>query len=574
MQYPDYDTTADIEVINNNIKKLVQNAEEQDTQIKSKEPIINKKTGFNLDKTDLTENDTNKVFSAKGAFDLKTWLVSNYTTLMNNIRENLTNMINTKTPHGGYNKSSQDLKNEIDTKVSKSGDVINGKVSVDSSFTPLISLAIGDQDTGFNAIEDGNVEIRGNNRIHGNITQAGVNFVAGRLTIGGEHPYRPGNKPTPSDIGAISKEGDGTINGRLFVDRKHPDTNLPAISLAIGDNDSGFDWLSDGEIRYVVNGVPLYNLRSVYHTLNKPTKGDVGLDLVNNWDASSAVNDPSNSKYATVGAVKKAYDKGTEALGVANSANTNADGRVSKEGGRITGKVSVDSSFTPLISLAIGDQDTGFNAIEDGNVEIRGNNRIHGNITQAGVNFVAGRLTIDGEHPYRPGNKPTPSDIGALSKEGNGSINGRLFVDNKNSPNQPAISLAIGDNDSGFDWLSDGTIRYVSNGVARYNMYNVFAIETCSVEYVGGDTYIMKYPNGTMFLSMSVVLTEQVGGTYNQRFTYPASFKEGTTPNVVGKNVQFCATHIAGVEGADNRGFNIVGNRSMNVRIQAMGVYK
>lgn len=267
MQYPDYDATADIEVINNNIKKLVQNAEEQDAQIKSKEPIINKKTGFNLDKTDLTENDSNKLFSAKGALnlfntlttnftdainiakealridigkkynkvgtlinngddlnnyitaghfrvdgdalaktignrpfledacaftlvvdhigttgynyviqiarnyasgeikvrvlvgyptpswsnwssqwdssntpktnltendsnkiftpkgalDLKNWLVENYTTLMNNIRDTLTNTINTKTPHGGYENTTQDLKNEVDTKYNNIG---------------------------------------------------------------------------------------------------------------------------------------------------------------------------------------------------------------------------------------------------------------------------------------------------------------------------------------------------------------------------------------------------------------------------------------------------------------------
>lgn len=469
------------------------------------------------------------------------------------------------------------IKGIDDNKVSKSGDIINGKVIIDNKFpvvNPIISLAVGDYDTGFDWIADGVLAFKSNGVSVVQMAYNGFDVQEGKLKVNGLPVYSPSNKPTPTDIGAVSKDGVGTINGRLFVDRKYPDTNLPELSLAIGDNDSGFDWVADGEIRYVVNGVPLYNLRSVYHTLNKPTKGDVGLDLVNNWDASSAVNDPSNSKYATVGGVKKAYDKGTEALGVANSANTNADSRVSKSGDIISGKVSVDSTFTPLISFAIGDQDTGFNAIEDGNVEIRGNNRIHGNITQAGVNFLAGRLTIDGDHPYRPGNKPTPSDIGAISKEGNGSINGRLFVDNKNSPNQPAISLAIGDNDTGFDWLSDGTIRYVSNGVARYNMYNVFAIETCSVEYVGGDTYIMKYPNGTMFLSMSVTLTEQVGGTYNQYFNYPASFKEGTIPNVVGKNTQFCATHIAGVEGADNRGFRVVGNRSMNVRIQAMGVYK
>lgn len=95
-----------------------------------------------LEKTDLVENDTNKNFSAKGAFDLKSWLVENYTTLMNNIRENLTNMINTKTSHGGYNKSSQDLKNDIDTKVSKSGDTINGTLT-SSSHTMLYSAVTG-----------------------------------------------------------------------------------------------------------------------------------------------------------------------------------------------------------------------------------------------------------------------------------------------------------------------------------------------------------------------------------------------------------------------------------------------
>lgn len=87
----------------------------------SKEPNIDKKTGFNLNKTDLTENDSNKVFTSKGALDLKNWLVENYTTLMNNIRDTLTNMINTKTPHGGYNKTSQDLKNEVDTKYNNVG---------------------------------------------------------------------------------------------------------------------------------------------------------------------------------------------------------------------------------------------------------------------------------------------------------------------------------------------------------------------------------------------------------------------------------------------------------------------
>lgn len=51
------------------------------------------------------------------ALELKNWLVTNYTTLMNNIRDNLTNSINTKLSHGGYGGSGQQLKNDIDGKI-------------------------------------------------------------------------------------------------------------------------------------------------------------------------------------------------------------------------------------------------------------------------------------------------------------------------------------------------------------------------------------------------------------------------------------------------------------------------
>lgn len=121
MQYPDYDTTADIEVINNNIKKLVQNAEEQDTQIKSKEPIINKKTGFNLDKTDLTENDSNKLFSAKGALNLFNTLTTNFTDAINIAKEALRLDIVKKTDKGTYSGTSGDLKIDIDTRLPHGG---------------------------------------------------------------------------------------------------------------------------------------------------------------------------------------------------------------------------------------------------------------------------------------------------------------------------------------------------------------------------------------------------------------------------------------------------------------------
>lgn len=56
----------------------------------------------------------------------------------------------------------------------------------------------------------------------------------------------------------------------------------------------------------------------VYHQGFKPTKTDVGLDQVQNWTVTSSVSDPSNDKYATAGAVKQAYDRGSEAINIAS----------------------------------------------------------------------------------------------------------------------------------------------------------------------------------------------------------------------------------------------------------------
>ncbi|MDY4011559.1 MAG: hypothetical protein SOY60_07815, partial [Fusobacterium gastrosuis] len=52
---------------NENFEKIDAKLKEWDT---GKEPLITKKTGFNLDKTNLTENDSNKLFTARGALDL------------------------------------------------------------------------------------------------------------------------------------------------------------------------------------------------------------------------------------------------------------------------------------------------------------------------------------------------------------------------------------------------------------------------------------------------------------------------------------------------------------------------
>ena len=47
----------------------------------------------------------------------------------------------------------------------------------------------------------------------------------------------------------------------------------------------------------------------IYHVGNKPNKSDIGLGNVNNWGASTAVNNTSTTTYATASTVKQAYDK-------------------------------------------------------------------------------------------------------------------------------------------------------------------------------------------------------------------------------------------------------------------------
>lgn len=95
--------------------------------LNKKEDKFSKNSGFNKVKTDIVENDTNKIFTALGALNLKNCLVSNYTTLMNNIRGTLETAIGTKLAHGGYGGTGQTLFNLIESAKTSLTSLINGK---------------------------------------------------------------------------------------------------------------------------------------------------------------------------------------------------------------------------------------------------------------------------------------------------------------------------------------------------------------------------------------------------------------------------------------------------------------
>lgn len=88
-------------------------------------------------------------------------------------------------------------------------------------------------------------------------------------------------------------------------------------------------------------------------------KLDAGLDMVNNWGATSATNDASNTTYATAGAVKSAYDLASgklDKLGNAASATKWANGVTITLAGDATGSVSFDGATAALtLNVAVGD---------------------------------------------------------------------------------------------------------------------------------------------------------------------------------------------------------------------------
>lgn len=73
------------------------------------------------------ENNNKIGLSLLGALNLKNWLVTSYTSLMNNIKEALDTKIGTKLNHGGYAGTGQTLFNLIETSKNSLTSLINGK---------------------------------------------------------------------------------------------------------------------------------------------------------------------------------------------------------------------------------------------------------------------------------------------------------------------------------------------------------------------------------------------------------------------------------------------------------------
>ncbi|MGL5655348.1 MAG: hypothetical protein ACRCXY_00755 [Fusobacteriaceae bacterium] len=79
-----------------------------------KEPAIAKKTGFNLDKTDVTEDNTNKLFTAKGALTLFNSLTFSINSVATNLSNHILKIVST-TENGHMSKEDKAKLNTIAT---------------------------------------------------------------------------------------------------------------------------------------------------------------------------------------------------------------------------------------------------------------------------------------------------------------------------------------------------------------------------------------------------------------------------------------------------------------------------
>lgn len=179
------------------------------TALNGKEASFSKNSGFNKTKTDSVENDTNKLFTAKGAYDLKNTITTAYTSLVNTTKSALETSINTKLSHGGYSGTAQSLKTDIDSKLPNPG--FGGVHELGRYLDLHLSGSTADYDARIFVDSDktvsmtnsnGTFEFGPKNTTHCHLYTDRASFYFNKeLMINGNRVYHEGFKPNKTDVG-------------------------------------------------------------------------------------------------------------------------------------------------------------------------------------------------------------------------------------------------------------------------------------------------------------------------------------------------------------------------------------
>jgi hypothetical protein len=287
---------------------------------------------------------------------------------------------------------------------------------------------------------------------------------------------------TTSPVEKLQVAGNVNIDNRLFVRSGSGWSGSPAISLAIGDNDTGFNWVSDGNLAIYTNNAERMRIDSSGNVgigttapaYKLDVNGDINTSGVYRRGGTAGISLSCGASQVIKGAI---VSGGIITAGSCAADETGGGGYWTLSGSNLypndtTWNVGIGGTnpqakldvrgrtyinpragfiSPPTIDLAIGDTDTGLNWISDGNLAIYTNNAERMRITSDG-NVGIG----------------TTSPVEKLQVAGNVNIDNRLFVRSGSGwSGSPAISLAIGDNDTGFNWVSDGNLAIYTNNAER-----------------------------------------------------------------------------------------------------------
>ena len=248
------------------------------------------------------------------------------------------------------------------------------------------------------------------------------------------------------------------------------------------------------------------------------TAADVGLGSVNNWGATSGVNDASNTKYATAGAVKTAYDLAAAAM--------------PKTGGIFSAGIAVNGSIfsdTGIIRSKVAGTTSGGIHIGGGN----GYAEIAPMLNADTIPVWAQALRYYGPDDWRIGATsrifhqnylPTAAQVGALASNG-GILSGALTVSlaaaggvKVEAPTYPSFELrAINNADA------------VRRTIIEMNPSGGLDIITRSDAAVNnGVVTVAAGASGTVFHTGNAPTAAQVGLGSVQNWTYSNSYTGGS----------------------------------------------
>lgn len=238
---------------------------------------------------------------------------------------------------------------------------------------------------------------------------------------------------------------------------------------------------------------------------------------IENAKKSNAVDSTSTDTVATSRAVKLAYDRGTTALNQANTANNNANGRVSKSGDTMSGHLIIkDGEYSSVRTVNTANQEVRWESAPSSSGEFASIVSWTGSTVNHKIKMPkkSGFAVLDTEFSSSGGANTY------VKTDGAGDLNARCFRNTYQDENRIQGAIAFRVNNS-----SDNYTRYCNSPSAVRNWLGLHAIATRlpTVAELGftqniNDTGWTKFPNG--------LIIQWGSRTNTGNITFPIAFNK------------------------------------------------